>query len=575
MSRTSIPLVAVDRASTDERMQNPGPQGTSDQVTPDEYGRAIHNFARLSDGDGRAFQPLAEYLSGSTCASATVPTEAFVTLYTFDQNASRTERGSLDGSSQPLHASRSLPDHEVTAFTSPENFYSHPVSDQASQIVFLGGFPSPLWLKSIGAKYKLDPEFFRRHLDFLDPHQVSSAFSEPSLPSETWHLLQLPVYTLGLKHIAGRRERPDDHATRRSKAQHALIAHHRQLRIPSGTDDRLGKSIVRNYHVLDDSHFAIEQRISICLQESRSSYVLFVWLDSTLKWDSPMEEPWCPRRPLGSQAAVELLPIVRYRHNLALKSHRIKAKSRDPVPFGAPQSAALIHHDYVRASSPNVVRQDASYAITELLRLSAASQSQFLNLLNSDVVLERPSSISTDEVPSVIYRSQILSSMSQQTHEVRQCMRNIGESHWTKAPEGSSHKKATQSWGALEADHECLRERTRMVSDRYKEAVVILMNTMAIAESREGIVQAKKVSRLTSLAFIFVPLSFTTSFFGMNVQQLSQQKTSIWIWFVVSIILSGIAMAFLFSERCVGAMKEVRARLRPGKAKSPGEEAPD
>jgi hypothetical protein len=300
-----------------------------------------------------------------------------------------------------------------------------------------------------------------------------------------------------------------------------------------------------------------------------------VWLDSTLKWDSPMEEPWCPRSLSESQIAVELLPIVRYRHNLALKSHRIKAKAKGPFSFGPPQSAAIIHQDYVRSSSPNIVRQDASYAITELLRLAAASQSQVLNLLNSDVALERPSSISTDDVPAVIYRSQILSYVFQQTHEVRQCMKNIGESHWTKAPEGSSHKKATQSWTALEADYECLSERTRMISDRYKEAVVILMNTMAIAESREGIVQAKKVSRLTSLAFIFVPLSFTTSFFGMNVQQLSQQKTSIWIWAVVSIILSGIAMAFLFSESCVRAIEKVRARLRPAKVKSPGGEAPD
>lgn len=103
----------------------------------------------------------------------------------------------------------------------------------------------------------------------------------------------------------------------------------------------------------------------------------------------------------------------------------------------------------------------------------------------------------------------------------------MAESHWPKASGVAAHK-AARVWVALEADYECLRERTQMTSERYREVILILMNTMTIAESREAIVQAKKVSRLTSLAFIFVPLSFTTSFFGMNVKQLSQQSTLIW-----------------------------------------------
>lgn len=86
--------------------------------------------------------------------------------------------------------------------------------------------------------------------------------------------MQLPIYTLKIRHDHNHSNTPIDLNTRRTKARDALSAHHRQLRIPNVHDSRLGKSIVRDYHVLDESHFVIEQRISICLQESGSRYIL-------------------------------------------------------------------------------------------------------------------------------------------------------------------------------------------------------------------------------------------------------------------------------------------------------------
>ena len=56
-----------------------------------------------------------------------------------------------------------------------------------------------------------------------------------------------------------------------------------------------------------------------------------------------------------------------------------------------------------------------------------------------------------------------------------------------------------------------------------------------LAESKKAIDQAERVGRLTQLAFFNIPISFTTSFFGMNFKQLnSGTNLSTWIWFVVS-----------------------------------------
>jgi Mg2+ and Co2+ transporter CorA len=78
------------------------------------------------------------------------------------------------------------------------------------------------------------------------------------------------------------------------------------------------------------------------------------------------------------------------------------------------------------------------------------------------------------------------------------------------------------------------------------------MSSMSIAESKKAIDQAERVTRLTLLAFIFVPLAFTTSFFGMNVKELSGTTTSLWWWaaFTVPVlILAFIGLFFDWTQR--------------------------
>lgn len=44
-----------------------------------------------------------------------------------------------------------------------------------------------------------------------------------------------------------------------------------------------------------------------------------------------------------------------------------------------------------------------------------------------------------------------------------------------------------------------------------------LMSTMSMVESQKAIAQAEVISKLTSLAFFFIPLTFVTGIFGMNI----------------------------------------------------------
>lgn len=55
------------------------------------------------------------------------------------------------------------------------------------------------------------------------------------------------------------------------------------------------------------------------------------------------------------------------------------------------------------------------------------------------------------------------------------------------------------------------------VQKRVESSFQLLMSTMSIVESHKAIKEAETVSKLTSLAFFFIPLTFVASIFGMNI----------------------------------------------------------
>ena len=83
----------------------------------------------------------------------------------------------------------------------------------------------------------------------------------------------------------------------------------------------------------------------------------------------------------------------------------------------------------------------------------------------------------------------------------------------------------------LVADFANLESRVKNLSERNTAAFNALMATLSIIESQKAIAQAKTVSKLTKLAFFFIPLTLSSSIFGMNTMvsethQLSLSKRS-------------------------------------------------
>ncbi|KAK4170801.1 hypothetical protein QBC36DRAFT_341270 [Triangularia setosa] len=70
----------------------------------------------------------------------------------------------------------------------------------------------------------------------------------------------------------------------------------------------------------------------------------------------------------------------------------------------------------------------------------------------------------------------------------------------------------TISWRLKQVDAEL-----EVIRSRVETAFQALMSTLSILESQRAIAQAESISKLTQLAFFFIPLSFIATVFGMKV----------------------------------------------------------
>jgi CorA-like Mg2+ transporter protein len=74
----------------------------------------------------------------------------------------------------------------------------------------------------------------------------------------------------------------------------------------------------------------------------------------------------------------------------------------------------------------------------------------------------------------------------------------------------------------------------------YKKVSEVLRST-AVIKAWLFNAEADCESRLTLVAFIFIPLNFATSFFGMNVQQLGTGSINIGYFFLAAALVGGFA----------------------------------
>ncbi|KAH0538554.1 hypothetical protein FGG08_004842 [Glutinoglossum americanum] len=73
--------------------------------------------------------------------------------------------------------------------------------------------------------------------------------------------------------------------------------------------------------------------------------------------------------------------------------------------------------------------------------------------------------------------------------------------------------------------------------NRHVGMMSLKESRLGVEASERSITQAKSVNRLTKLAFVFIPLSFASSVFGMNFKELGTGQLNIWIFGVTASLM--------------------------------------
>ena len=94
-----------------------------------------------------------------------------------------------------------------------------------------------------------------------------------------------------------------------------------------------------------------------------------------------------------------------------------------------------------------------------------------------------------------------------------------------------------------------LTERISDVRQRTERVNTSLMTTMSLMENKRGIAEAESVTKLTELAFFFIPLTFSASIFSMQVKELSASATSVSAFVVVAMMVTAGSYALRLAVR--------------------------
>ncbi|KAL2816883.1 hypothetical protein BJX63DRAFT_128267 [Aspergillus granulosus] len=82
---------------------------------------------------------------------------------------------------------------------------------------------------------------------------------------------------------------------------------------------------------------------------------------------------------------------------------------------------------------------------------------------------------------------------------------------------------------------------------------------LGIEQSKMGLEQATSVKILTQLAFLYIPLTFVSGVFGMNLQELNGTGQHIWVFFVACVIAAMLTFTVLVIFRiCVRSSKRAQ-----------------
>ena len=441
---------------------------------------------------------------------------------------------------------------EVQRFNDVREFadYSRNGRGDSPSLLFMRGFPSPEWVRTVGSIYGVDPEFFRRHMD-LEVDEGDRYFALPSLPSFADHIIQFRLTTIGewaldTKEIISKRGVEDI----RSRCIEQINYHRRSLR--KGIGVKTGGSILRHLSAIDENYFIIEQQISACLKKSGDGKCsesspraglqfvqVIVWLDIGNSFDDTFLAP-----------ATILYPIIQpFRVEASVPRQQQSLPRHEDHHLSQGTSFIDLEYGKLLEDGPTGYYRPL-HALIGLLKYTAYGECQFFNMVGLKLRSQQRSSHllpSRDTLANLVFYKGILEDHTDRLRDTIAFIDIMGSSIWSMSAVISDPARDILV-PRLQKDYDVLMSRAEELTTRCCRAMDTITTDAQIMEVRKGIQQSLEVTRLTRLAFVFIPLIFTASFLSMNIAEFTNGSLTIRIWFFITIPLFVLSILVLYVD---------------------------
>jgi Mg2+ and Co2+ transporter CorA len=270
-----------------------------------------------------------------------------------------------------------------------------------------------------------------------------------------------------------------------------------------------------------------------------------IWLDCGRDLAHSPSGPWLSKA--GYQA--QMIPV--FRHSPEAPFREIQARDRGGTVI--PQAASNLYRDNCSSVVTDLSTFNPFSALFELLLFSAAAESQFLNMISSNLRQNREMLFNDSNDENVVASSR--SNLMHSLDSLEEHMKDYREivAFVQRRRERPSSENSDPAWAStvnqILTDFKCLLNRSELLCRECERNMSIAMSNASIAEAKRGLEQSQSLFKFTMLASVYVPLSFTASFFGMNFREIGQGKLSIWLYFAVSLPIFALSALTLFLDK--------------------------
>lgn len=213
------------------------------------------------------------------------------------------------------------------------------------------------------------------------------------------------------------------------------------------------------------------------------------------------------------------------------------------------------------------VTRDPILCLRELFAFQCGATKQYMNMMrkhiNQLIARTHPTGdgfLNMEDVLDFDYSKTVLVKFAAHLHDLYRHLDPETPNCPIKLRPDSLDRKAMLALVRQDLDY--LYEEVKTLIELCNAGRSMVLSSFSIMESKRAAHEARLVTALTKatnrITFIFLPISFVTSIFGMNFRQFGQGPLSIWIWVEVALPLVIISVIMVeYGSRIRRVMKKI------------------